>query len=251
VRISLSHDSRLQPRIDRHRVRAQVPDGVGSNPALRRGPGATMVQRTAPSPTSVPACLTASTEARSHGVRRALGQVLRQDLLSDEPVTPRPMALHSRWRALDHIRPNLPSRRVVTPGLRRRAPPPALHSMGLSMGFQMQLARPVWSGPRVARVTQKPASPECRRVGAPVSRVGQVPARGVTARLAHLDVVGSDRGAVATFRPLRLPGPPSEPNVRVATHPALHDLMPMQSPSILPPTRPTARGSVRPGCGSG
>ncbi len=33
---------------------------------------------------------------------------------------------------------------------------------------------------------------------------------------------GSDRGAVAAFRLLRFPGPPSEPDVRVCTHPALH-----------------------------
>jgi hypothetical protein len=51
-------------------------------------------------------------------------------------------------------------------------------------------------------------------------------------------VVGSDRGAVAASRPLRLPGPPSEPDVRVATHPALHGLTPLRTPSILPFAQP-------------
>src|SRR6266511_4866341 len=32
---------------------------------------------------------------------------------------------------------------------------------------------------------------------------------------------GSAQGAVVAFRPLRFPGPPSEPDVRVAAHPAL------------------------------
>ena len=71
------------------------------------------------------------------------------------------------------------------------------------------------------------------------------------ARLVGLDVVGSDRGAVATFRPLRLPGPPSEPDVRVATHPALHDLTPWRAPLIRSVARPTARGCSCPDSGSG
>ncbi len=35
--------------------------------------------------------------------------------------------------------------------------------------------------------------------------------------------VRSARGAVSVSRPVRLPGPPPEPDVRVATHPALHE----------------------------
>ena len=35
-------------------------------------------------------------------------------------------------------------------------------------------------------------------------------------------VVGSDRGAVSAFRPVRFPGPPSEPDVRLSPHRALH-----------------------------
>src|SRR6266536_242084 len=38
--------------------------------------------------------------------------------------------------------------------------------------------------------------------------------------------VGSGRGAVSAFRPARFLGPPSEPDVRVSTHPALHEPMP-------------------------
>ena len=64
-------------------------------------------------------------------------------------------------------------------------------------------------------------------------------------------VVGSDQGAVTVSRPLRLPGPPSEPDVRVATHPALHDLMRWSSRSPSSAARPTARGCARPGSGSG
>jgi hypothetical protein len=38
-------------------------------------------------------------------------------------------------------------------------------------------------------------------------------------------LVGSGRGAAAAFRPLRFPGPPSEPDVHVSAHPALHGFM--------------------------
>jgi hypothetical protein len=38
--------------------------------------------------------------------------------------------------------------------------------------------------------------------------------------------VGSGRGAVLAFPPARFLGPPSEPDVRVSTHPALHEPMP-------------------------
>jgi hypothetical protein len=38
--------------------------------------------------------------------------------------------------------------------------------------------------------------------------------------------VGSGRGAVLAFRPARFLGPPSEPGMRLSTHPALHTLMP-------------------------
>lgn len=38
--------------------------------------------------------------------------------------------------------------------------------------------------------------------------------------------IGSDQGAVPVFRPVRFPGPPTEPDVRLATHPALHQVMP-------------------------
>ena len=41
--------------------------------------------------------------------------------------------------------------------------------------------------------------------------------------------VGSDRGAVPRFPPVRLLGPPSEPDVRVSAHPALHESMPLQA----------------------
>jgi hypothetical protein len=67
----------------------------------------------------------------------------------------------------------------------------------------------------------------------------------------HPKVVGSDQGAVAASRPLRLPGPPSEPDVRVATHPALHDLMSPSEPLILLLARSTAKGSSCLGSGTG
>jgi len=35
-------------------------------------------------------------------------------------------------------------------------------------------------------------------------------------------LVGSTRGAVPALLPVRFPGPPAEPDVRVPTHPALH-----------------------------
>ena len=38
--------------------------------------------------------------------------------------------------------------------------------------------------------------------------------------------VGSDQGAVPVSQPVRLPGPPSEPDMRVSTHPALHMAVP-------------------------
>ncbi len=39
--------------------------------------------------------------------------------------------------------------------------------------------------------------------------------------------VGSGRGAAPALWLVRFPGPPSEPDVRVSTHPALHE--PMQT----------------------
>ena len=36
----------------------------------------------------------------------------------------------------------------------------------------------------------------------------------------------SDWGALTLLRALRFPSPPSEPDVRVSTHPALHEHMP-------------------------
>jgi hypothetical protein len=72
-----------------------------------------------------------------------------------------------------------------------------------------------------------------------------------TAGLADLEVVGSDQGAVAASRPLRLPGPPSEPDVRVATHPALHDLMSLSKPLIRALARSTAKGCARSDSGIG
>jgi hypothetical protein len=35
--------------------------------------------------------------------------------------------------------------------------------------------------------------------------------------------VGSDRGAVPVFRQVRFPSPSPEPDVRLSTHPALHE----------------------------
>jgi hypothetical protein len=37
-------------------------------------------------------------------------------------------------------------------------------------------------------------------------------------------VIGSDQGAVSVFRLVRFPGPPTEPDVRLSPHPALHQL---------------------------
>ncbi len=45
---------------------------------------------------------------------------------------------------------------------------------------------------------------------------------------------GADRDAVAPSPTVCLPGPPSEPDVRVATHPALHESISSGYPSDLP-----------------
>ena len=42
----------------------------------------------------------------------------------------------------------------------------------------------------------------------------------------HGTLVGSGQGAVPVSQPARLPGPPSEPDMRVSTHPALRMAMP-------------------------
>ncbi len=39
--------------------------------------------------------------------------------------------------------------------------------------------------------------------------------------------VRSARGAVSVLRPVRFPGPPPEPDVRLSPHPALHEVVPM------------------------
>ncbi len=62
-------------------------------------------------------------------------------------------------------------------------------------------------------------------------------------------VVGSSQGAVPTFRPVRFPDPPSEPDVRLSPHRALHVSMPMtmQHPDLV---SPTAKESSLPGSGN-
>ena len=60
---------------------------------------------------------------------------------------------------------------------------------------------------------------------------------------------GSDRGAVVVFRPARFPGPSSEPDVRLATHPALHERRCAMRPCSSPCS--TAWGYWFPGSGIG
>ena len=54
--------------------------------------------------------------------------------------------------------------------------------------------------------------------------------------------VGSDRGALSAFRLVGFPGPPSEPDVQLPLHPALHVFMPLLvqpvSASHVPAARP-------------
>ena len=75
-------------------------------------------------------------------------------------------------------------------------------------------------------------------MGAPLGHVGHHRERRLRAgQRLHLgllvhaiddgSLVGSDRGAVTAFRLIRFPGPPSEPDVRVSTHPALHVTVPL------------------------
>ena len=60
----------------------------------------------------------------------------------------------------------------------------------------------------------------------------------------HIDEVGvgSDRGALSAFRLVGFPGPPSEPDVQLPLHPALHVFMPLLvqpvSASHVPAARP-------------
>ena len=51
-------------------------------------------------------------------------------------------------------------------------------------------------------------------------------------------VVGSSQGAVLAFQPVRFPGPPSEPDVRLSPHRALHVFTPrvMRPPDLVSPT---------------
>ena len=68
------------------------------------------------------------------------------------------------------------------------------------------------------------------------------------------DDVGSDRGALSAFRLVGFPGPPSEPDVQLPLHPALHVFMPLvYCPSVqlrlhhtYPPPQPQpGRATVR------
>ena len=62
--------------------------------------------------------------------------------------------------------------------------------------------------------------------------------------------VGSDWDAVPGLLPVGFPSPPSEPDVRVSAHPALHNLKPLvRSLSAL--GSPMVWGCERPGSGSG
>ncbi len=58
----------------------------------------------------------------------------------------------------------------------------------------------------------------------PVPNLAGVGSKG--SRRDWLSVVGSGRGAVSVLRPVRFLGPPSEPDVPVSEHPALHVFMP-------------------------
>ena len=62
--------------------------------------------------------------------------------------------------------------------------------------------------------------------------------------------VGSDRGAVLRLPSGRFPGPPSEPDVRVSTHPALHEFMP-RARLVSFERPPMVWGFGCPGSGSG
>ena len=61
-------------------------------------------------------------------------------------------------------------------------------------------------------------------------------------------VVGSAWGAVSVLRPIRFPRPPTEPDVPVPEHPALHGFMPMGSGLVVLLTTVTGCGL---GSGSG
>lgn len=63
--------------------------------------------------------------------------------------------------------------------------------------------------------------------------------------------VGSDQGAVSAFLLARFPGPPSEPDVPVSEHPALHVFMPMVWLPLWSSCLPMVWGSSCPGIGSG
>ena len=67
--------------------------------------------------------------------------------------------------------------------------------------------------------------------------------------ITDLHVVRSGRSAVPVSRPVRFCGPPPEPDVRLSTHPALHESQRGWGVVILRVA--TERGSVRPGTGSG
>jgi HAMP domain-containing protein len=63
--------------------------------------------------------------------------------------------------------------------------------------------------------------------------------------------VGSNQGAVLAFQPARFPGPPSEPGVRVSTHRALHQFMPLHRSWPVALCLPMAMGCAAPGSGIG
>jgi hypothetical protein len=67
-----------------------------------------------------------------------------------------------------------------------------------------------------------PAAPRARRRACPRGRAAERhPASARTGQPRH-DLAGSGRGAVSALPPVRFPAPPSDPDVPIPEHPALH-----------------------------
>jgi len=82
-------------------------------------------------------------------------------------------------------------------------------------------------GEQVGADVQHPAS-QVQRIVLPAPPTVEAALDPATALIEGITgQVRSTRGAVPVSRPVRFPGPPPEPDVRLSPHPALHEVVPM------------------------
>jgi len=113
--------------------------------------------------------------------------------------------------------PRAPGRTAV---LRHRRPDPRAALVERQRARRVSPARRPSAHPAPLRTA--PAAPRSRRRARSRRRGAQRDPAPARPRQSRHDLAGSGRGAVSALPPVRFPDPPSEPDVPIPEHPALH-----------------------------